>query len=134
MGIITASKILTSASPTLNAVTATSVTATTTTTTSLTSSGTGTGYFIQRVTYPGGVLDAAGFTSTTFANSICTANTMLFLRPVGWNERTVGAGGAATGSCVPMISIGGAAAGTFTLTSSSAASTALPLDVMLFNY
>jgi len=129
MGIITGAKILTSASPTMDSPTTDNLT-----TTTLTSSGTGTGYFIQRVTYPGGILDAAGTLSHSFTNSICDANTMLFIRPIGWNEWMYGKGGAANGSCLPHLNVGSAGDGKFTMTSSSAASTALVMDVVLINY
>jgi len=123
MGIIIGAKILSDGSPRMN-----SLTTTNTTTTTLTSSGTGTGYVIQRVSYP------VAMTSTVVLNSICTAQTVLFLQPVGWNIATVATGGALTGSCVPYPSIGCCTAGSFTLSSGSAAGSVLPIDVMLVNY
>ena len=124
MGIITASKILTSASPTLNAVTATSVTATTTTTTSLTAGGTDTGYFLQRITYP------ASVTSTNFINSIVDSATLGFIQPLGFVTDTLPTGG----SSMPYIGIGGIAGGTFTVSSAVGSSTALALDILFINY
>jgi hypothetical protein len=128
MGEITGAKILTSASPTMN-----SLTTTNTTTTTLTSSGTGTGYVIQRVNYPGGVLDADGVTSTVVLNSICDSNTMLFLQPVGWSVQSISALNNSGSSC-PYPSIGCCTSGSYTLTSGSAASTVLPINVVLVNY
>ena len=127
MGLITGAKMLTSASPTMDSPVISNLTTTTLTSAGkVTSTLATTGYFIQRTTYP------ADVTSTVVVNPICTANTVLFLQPIGWSIS--GAALTANGSCVPYPSLDCCTSGSFTLSSGSISGTVLPLDVVLVNY
>jgi len=125
MGIITGAKILTGASPTMASPTVTNLTTTTLTSSGLVTGTAGTtGYFIQRVNYP------AATTSTVFLNTICTAQTLLFVQGLGFNPNNISTGG----SSMPYATIGAATSGSFTLTSALASGSVLALDVLLVKY